>query len=75
MLAVPALVGQGLHIPNQEDVNITDNVEIVEENKSDSDSDNDESNTNGIPEDALCRICKQPHTEEDPLFHPCKVCS
>ena len=28
-----------------------------------------------IPEDALCRICKQPHTESDPLFHPCKVSS
>ncbi|KAG2382499.1 hypothetical protein C9374_005079 [Naegleria lovaniensis] len=56
--------------PNQDDVN-TNNIEIVED-KSDSDSDNDELNSNGIPDDALCRICKQPHTEEDPLFHPCK---
>ena len=25
-------------------------------------------------DEALCRICKQPAADDDPLFHPCKVC-
>ncbi|KAL9651699.1 hypothetical protein ABK040_009314 [Willaertia magna] len=42
-----------------------------EEEKEKKEEEKEEDDTE-IPEDALCRICKQPHAEDNPLFHPCK---
>jgi len=56
-----------------EDEELQDLLREIEISESKENGNTASSNNEDVPEEALCRICKLPQDEGNPLFHPCKV--